>query len=125
SIGRAGSGADADAMRAEGLTRMPFREDVRSATVPGCVDGWIALHEQHGRLPLADVLEPARRYAAEGFPASPLLARAAPLIADLEGADDYRKAGGLRPGDRITRPLVAETLAAVIANGRDGYYRGA
>src|SRR3954465_4956532 len=74
SSGRAGSGADPDRLRAEGHTEMPFRGDIRSVPVPGCVDGWLALHERHGRLPLADVLGPARDYAAGGFAASPLLA---------------------------------------------------
>ena len=32
---------------------MPTDEDIRAVTVPGCVDGWAALHERHGRLPLA------------------------------------------------------------------------
>src|SRR5262245_56072202 len=40
SSGRAGSGATADALRADGFTAMPFRHDVRTVTVPGCVDGW-------------------------------------------------------------------------------------
>src|SRR6476659_5826302 len=35
--GRAGSGADADRLRAEGHTSMPFRGDIRSVPVPGCV----------------------------------------------------------------------------------------
>lgn len=122
--GRAGSEADAAAMRAEGLTTMPFRGDVRSATVPGCVDGWMALHERHGRLPLTDVLEPARRYADEGFPASPLLALATLLVAHVDGADDFMPEGGLRTGDRVRRPLVADALAAIAAGGRDAYHRG-
>ena len=42
--GRAGSGADAAALRAEGRSEMPFKLDIRSVTVPGCVDGWLALH---------------------------------------------------------------------------------
>src|SRR5436309_7295461 len=58
--GRAGSGADADRLRAEGHRTMPRRGDIRSVPVPGCVDGWLALHERYGRLPLTDVLEPAR-----------------------------------------------------------------
>ena len=48
--GRAGSGADAGALRAEGLTEMPLRHDIRTVTVPGCVDGWLALHERFGTL---------------------------------------------------------------------------
>src|SRR5688500_20227912 len=53
STGRAGSGADAEQLRGEGRREMPFRHDVRTVTVPGCVDGWIALHERFGSMPLA------------------------------------------------------------------------
>lgn len=126
SAGRAGSGADPEALRREGHHAMPFRGDVRTATVPGCVDGWLALHARAGRLPLADVLGPAIGYAADGFPAAPLLAAAATLIADVDGADDYRpSAGRLRTGDRVRRPLVADALAAIVSGGRDAFYGGA
>ncbi len=37
-------------------------------TVPGTVDGWFALHERFGRVPMSDVLAPAIRYAREGAP---------------------------------------------------------
>ena len=49
--GRSGSGADAGELRDSGHATMPEREDVRSATIPGCVDGWAALHAAYGRLP--------------------------------------------------------------------------
>lgn len=122
-VGAAGSGADPDRLRAEGHRVLPRRGDVRTVTVPGCVDGWLALHERFGRLPLADLLEPAGRLAADGFPASPLLAAAATRVAGLPGADDYRR--GLRPGDQVTRPLVAAALTAIAGEGRDGFYGGA
>lgn len=123
--GHAGSGADAAGMRAEGLTEMPMRGDVRSATVPGCVDGWLALHQRFGRLPLSAVLAPARDYAADGFPASPLLAMATRRLAlQVAGADDYLPAGGLHSGDRVRRPLVADTLEAIARDGREGFYGG-
>src|SRR5215218_7848587 len=80
--GRAGSGADADALRAAGHTVMPMRHDIRTATVPGCVDGWVALHERFGSLDLASVVAPAVRLAASGFPASPLLVRSLPIPDD-------------------------------------------
>src|SRR3954449_1919335 len=86
--GRAGSGADPVALRLEGRETMPFVGDLRAAPVPGCVDGWLALHERFGRLPLATVLEPAIVYAASGFPASPLLAGMAAQLRDVEGAHD-------------------------------------
>ena len=120
--GRAGSGADPEAMRRDGHTIMPMRGDVRSVPVPGCVDGWVALHERFGRLPLAEVLEPARRYADDGFSASPLLAWSIPVIADVRDSDDYPR--DAKPGTIIRRPGVARALEAIGRDGRDAFYRG-
>lgn len=126
--GRAGSGADAALLRGAGHRIVPRRGHLAAVTVPGCVDGWLALHERLGRLALHEVLEPARAYAAEGFPASMGLASAFPGFAPLPGAADYRQAaadGQLRPGARVRRPGVARALSAVAREGRDGFYRGA
>ena len=121
--GRAGSGADLDRLRAEGHRVMPFRGDIRAVTVPGCVDGWCALHERYGRLPLADVLEAAIGYAEDGWPASVLLAFMAPSVAQVPGVDEWAR----RPvadGQRLRRPRTAAALRAVVAGGRDGFYGG-
>jgi gamma-glutamyltranspeptidase/glutathione hydrolase len=120
--GRAGSGADPDRLRAEGHTVMPFRGDIRSVPVPGCVDGWLALHEHAGRRPLAEVLTPAVRYAADGFPASPLLAAASLLVEAVPGAEDLHPP--MAEGQIVRRPGVAAALEAVISRGRDGFYAG-
>jgi len=122
--GRAGSGADPVQLRLEGHTEMPFRGDIRSVPVPGCVDGWLALHERFGALPLATVLEPAIVYAASGFPASPLLAAAITLLRDVAGAGDLTAGGTVRHGDLIRRPGVADALGAIVARGRAGFYQG-
>ena len=70
------------------------------------------------------MLHPARRYAAEGFAASPIHAWATGAVLELPGADDYRKAGPVRAGTVIRRPGVGRALAAVVADGRDGFYGG-
>ncbi len=121
--GRAGSGADAEAMRSEGHRRVPTDDDIRAVTVPGCVDGWLTLHGRHGRLPIGQVLEPARALAEDGFPASPILAFMVPLIAHVDGADDYTRQD-VRTGTLIRRPGVARTLAAIADGGRDAFYGG-
>lgn len=124
-VGRAGSGADPDRLRAEGATVMPRRRDIRSVTVPGCVDGWLTLHDRYGTVALDDLFAPAVRYAERGFPASPLLVGTLarlppdePVAADLAGQ-------ARRAGDLVRRPGVAAALRAVAGQGRDGFYGGA
>jgi len=123
--GRAGSGVSAAALRAEGFSAMPFRHDMRTVTVPGCVDGWMALHERFATRPLADLFAPALALAEAGFPASPLLVASASQL-DARARDNLaeitRQAG--RPGARVRRPGVARALRAVASNGRAGFYEG-
>jgi gamma-glutamyltranspeptidase/glutathione hydrolase len=124
--GRAGSGANPDQLRSEGCTEMPFKLDVRSVTVPGCVDGWVTLHERFGSLPLDVILAPAIRLASGGFPASPLLAGVGDRLdprsrANLTELFDQATS----PGSLVRRPGVALALAGIAAAGRDTFYRGA
>jgi gamma-glutamyltranspeptidase / glutathione hydrolase len=121
--GRAGSGADPDQLRAEDHEVMPMR-GIRSVTVPGCVDGWLSLHERYGRLSLADVLAPARDYAEFGFPASPTLAASIPAVEGIAGAEDLTDAGAPFPGTWIRRGGVSRALGAIAAHGRAGFYEG-
>ena len=120
--GFAGSGADPDRLRAQGQDEMPLHGDVASVPVPGAVDGWLALHDRYGRLPLADVLAEAVRIADDGFAASPLLAERSGEVAGLEGNTDIP--AGLRAGAVVRRPGTARAFRAIIEQGRDGYYGG-
>ncbi|MXY11560.1 MAG: gamma-glutamyltranspeptidase [Acidimicrobiaceae bacterium] len=120
--GFAGSGADPDRLRAQGCDEMPLHGDVASVTVPGAVDGWLALHDRYGRLPLADVVAEAIRIADQGFAASPLLAERAGEVAGVEGNTDIP--AGLRAGAVVRRPGSARALRAIVEQGRDGFYGG-
>jgi gamma-glutamyltranspeptidase/glutathione hydrolase len=120
--GRSGFGADAEALRAEGHAAMPFTGDIRTVTVPGCVDGWAALNEEFGSMALADVLAPACRYAENGFPASPLLVAAAPAVASLPSGRDFEAA--TVAGAVLRRPGAVRALEAVASGGRAGFYLG-
>lgn len=124
--GRAGRGADPEALRAQRLREMPLRHDIRTVTVPGCVDGWTTLHERFGSLELSTVLGPAIRLAADGFPASPLLVGS---LGTLDGTGRAQLAELVEqatlPGARVRRPGVALTLQAITSGGRDAFYGGA
>lgn len=126
SSGRAGSGADPDRLRAAGHTTVPLRHEIQAVTVPGCVDGWLALHERFATRPLAELLAPAMALAAEGFAASPL------LVGGLGQLDEAARPAfsellmqATRPGAAVRRPGVALTLGAIATNGRRGFYQGA
>ncbi|SDE56508.1 gamma-glutamyltransferase family protein [Glycomyces harbinensis] len=119
--GRAGSGADPEGLRAEDHRAMPFRNDLRSATVPGCVDGWFALHERYGTKPMAELLAPAIALASDGWPATAMLAKAGKTLEDVEGAEDLV---GLEAGATVTRERTAAALRAAAEDGRDGFYLG-
>ena len=124
SVGRAGAGSDPARLRAEGMTTMPLRGDIRSVQVPGAVDGWLALHERHGRLPLDDVLAPAIELASDGFAASIMLALASHLVHALPGAGELCPEGPLAIGQTVRLPGIARTLRAIARQGRDGFYQG-
>ncbi|HXN60452.1 MAG TPA: gamma-glutamyltransferase, partial [Acidimicrobiales bacterium] len=123
-IGRAGSGSDAARLRAEGHPIMPLRRDIRSVQVPGAVDGWLALHEVFGRLPLDEVLAPAIELAEDGFAASIMLALASHLVHTFDGAGELCPDGPLEVGQRVRLPGLARTLRAIAADGRDAFYAG-
>lgn len=113
---------------------MTFKEAVpggRSVGVPGTVRMLEAAWKQHGKLPWADLFEPAIRLATDGFPVS---ARLASVIASNAGRlarqDAARAyflgADGTAPaaGTMLRNPALAETLRAIAAEGADALYRG-
>ena len=101
----------------------------RSVSVPGLVDGWLTLHQRHGRLPLAEVFAPAIDLAEGGFPVSHKLATA------LAGAPELRRfpssaavfaPGGRTPraGELLVQRDLARTFRRLAAEGRDLFYAG-
>jgi gamma-glutamyltranspeptidase/glutathione hydrolase len=129
SSGRAGSAASAAALRDAGHESMPLYHKA-AVTIPGCVDGWLALHARFGSLPFDRLLEPAIRLATDGFPASPEFAdsfsrRAAELATQPSARAMYPDGNNPVPGDRIVRADLARTLTAVATGERSAFYGGA
>jgi gamma-glutamyltranspeptidase/glutathione hydrolase len=122
-VGRAGSGSDAARLRAEGHRTMPLRGDLRSVPVPGAVDGWLELHDRYGRLPLADVVWPARGLCKDGFEATSLLAMASTLIVDVPG-QQLCPGRPLEAGELVRLPKMAGLLRDIADRGREGFYQG-
>ena len=124
--GRAGSGADASRLRAEGLSRMPFQHDVRSVTIPGCVDGLVALHSRFGSLTLGELLAPAQRLASAGFPVSAGLAEASGWLHERDRDAAFGSgAAALALGQRIRLPGIARVMEAIASSGRAAFYEDA
>lgn len=127
--GRSAMGATREFVRAAGHERMPIR-GVHAITVPGTVDAWVTAQRAFGRLTLADVLAPAIRYAAEGFPVSVKLAvglkTAEPLLRGDPQAHATYIPGGAIPvaGQRLRLPALSESLRLIADEGRDAFYTG-
>ncbi|MBF9029563.1 gamma-glutamyltransferase [Rhodobacterales bacterium HKCCE3408] len=125
--GRAPAALSAKALRDEGLKTIPPSHPA-AITLPGAVDGFCRLHADHGRLPLADILAPAIRYAEDGIPVAPRVGfdwseSAGNLQAS--GAKHYLS-GGAAPsvGATFRAPAQAEVLRRIAAEGRAGFYEG-
>ncbi|MFN8525766.1 MAG: gamma-glutamyltransferase family protein [Chloroflexota bacterium] len=72
--GRSPAAMSMDGLRAAGYTSMPQR-GWWSVTVPGAPKTWADLHARYGKLPFAELFEPAIYYAEHGFAVSPTIAR--------------------------------------------------
>ena len=103
----------------------------RSVGVPGVLRMLEAAHRQHGRLPWAQLFQPAIALAEQGFAVSARLHQAiieaAPhLRADAGLAAIYLNTGGtaLAEGSTLRNPALAATLRAVAEQGADALHRG-
>lgn len=127
--GRSPQGLTLEMLQEKGLTSLPAYGPL-PVSVPGAVDGWFELHERFGKLPMNEVLAPAIGYAREGFPVSELIAyywrASARGLARYEGFSEtfLRDGRGPRTGEMWTRPLLANTLEKIGAEGRDVFYKG-
>lgn len=115
--------------RFAGLTQMPMT-GWDAVTVPGAVDVWARLSERFGKLGFEKLFEPAIAYARDGFPVSPLIARAWAEAPALYGhMPDFVRTflpGGHapRPGQWFSLPAMANSLERIAASNGQSFYRG-
>ncbi len=102
---------------------------IRSVSVPGLVDGWLAAHGRYGRLALEELFAPAIDLAANGFPVSHKLAEyiaSEPALREQPAARAIFVPEGepLRAGEILYQRALARTLAKIASEGADTFYRG-
>ena len=121
--------ANLDYFRERGLESIPVH-GASSVTIPGAVDGWATLLERFGSMGLEEVLQPAIRYAEEGFPVSEIFASnwasAGEAFADDAEFTGSYFVNGKPPehGDVITNKDLAWTYRQIAQGGRDAFYEG-
>ena len=125
--GRAPAAADIDFFEKKGIAELD-ETSPHSVTVPGAVGAWDALLSAHGRKGLNEALQPAIRYAEEGFPVHP---RVAFDWASAQGKLKKTGAEALLPngaapnaGAIIRQPQLARTLRAIARGGAGAFYEG-
>jgi gamma-glutamyltranspeptidase/glutathione hydrolase len=100
--------------------------------VPGMVALYKSAHDDHGKLPWADLFQPAIRLAEEGFQVTPRIANNLPWVGERGRLDDnlataaYFFPGGqpLQLGDLLKNPEYAVTLTRIANEGIDAFYKG-
>ncbi len=115
--------------RFQGLAEMPKR-GWESVSVPGCVSAWVELSAKYGKLPFADLFEPAIRYASDGFMVSPTISRlwangAAELGKQPGFAEAFMPHGRApKAGEKFASKAHAQTLKRIAETKGEAFYRG-
>jgi gamma-glutamyltranspeptidase/glutathione hydrolase len=101
-----------------------------SVSVPGCVDGWNELHKRFGKLQQSVLLEPAIRYAEEGFPLTEVIAYYwkinAERLKQYPGFSRVFLPDGQAPekGEIFRNPWLANTYKILAREGFRSFYEG-
>jgi gamma-glutamyltranspeptidase len=132
--GAAGSEARPERYHEAGHEHIPARGPLAALTVPGALGGWMlaleAAHALGGRLPLAALLAPAIRHAADGIAVARSLADCTAAVAHslqaMSGFSQTFLVDNKPPaqGALLRQPALAATLEHVAHAGLDDFYRG-
>ncbi|MDB4868051.1 MAG: gamma-glutamyltransferase [Cohnella sp.] len=133
--GAAPAGISVEAVKALGHEKMPGLGWL-PVTVPGIPAAWAEMSGRFGRLPFNDLLEPAIRYAEEGYPVAADLsdgwARAHRRYSVVLQGEEFQEwfrifapeGRAPRPGELWRSPDHARTLTAIAETGARAFYEG-
>jgi gamma-glutamyltranspeptidase/glutathione hydrolase len=118
-----------DLLRQKGYRNMPV-DGICSATVPGCVRGWEALHRRFGRLRWEQLFGPAIDYADQGFPVTEIVhaswkAAQGRVAGDPNACEAFLPRGRPPEAGKVFRNReYARALELVASRGPEAFYRG-
>ncbi len=113
-------------------TKAPPKRGWGGVTVPGAVAGWVALSERFGKLPFADLMQPAIAIAERGY-AVPVIVQSkwamAAAVPDLIAQPGFAQAflpRGRAPevGELFKFPDAARSLRLIAQTKGEAFYRG-
>jgi len=102
-----------------------------SAAVPGSVAGFELAREKYGTLPRATLITPAIKLARDGYvldqgDVDMLESTTDYFVKDAPSAKIFLNHGHpFKAGEKLVQKDLAQTLQAISAKGRDGFYKGA
>jgi len=104
-------------------------EGTKAVGVPGTVAGLAVAHKRHGKLKWEQLVEPARKLAAEGFDVNYHLARSLGSKSTIERMASFAESRRIfqrdgrfyEMGEHFVQPELAATLARIKTNPRDFY----
>ena len=103
----------------------------KASAIPGTVAGFEMAHKKFGKLSWAQVIEPARKLAQQGFPASQrmeiILALQVPVMKQFSETARVFLHGGEQPlkqGEFVKQPDLAATLKRIQKLGARDFYEG-
>ncbi len=125
--GRAPAAASIDWFEARGITSLE-NTSPHTVTIPGAVAAWETLLAAHGTKGLDELLQPAIRFAEEGWRVHHRVAfdwREVEGKLQAQGTAAFLPHGAApRPGDRFVQAPLAATLQTIAARGAAGFYEG-
>jgi gamma-glutamyltranspeptidase/glutathione hydrolase len=130
--GRAPAGWTPDYFKRKygGDARTPPKRGFDAVTVPGAVAGWVALSERFGKLPFADLMEPAIEIAERGYLMPVVVqqkwAAATPELQGMPGFAQSFLPWGRAPqvGELFQFKAAARGLRAIAQSKGAAYYTG-
>jgi len=129
--GKSPAAADPGEVRRKGYDAIPTSgpDAAFAVSVPGTVHGWQTALEAHGRMTLREVLQPAIRYALDGFAVSEVVSygwgsNQEKLAARPSGAEFLPGGRAPRCGEVVRLETLGRTLEAIAEGGPPAFYAG-